>query len=135
MNRLAMGTVAVAALGILATGCNASATGSATPGNGGSTSTPASVAPADGVTPSQPSTGAGATTTTGTGTGVGAGTAKTTGTGTGTTTVPRCHSSGLTATVTGYDAGAGQRYARLVLQNTSGHACRMYGFPGLGLGN
>jgi hypothetical protein len=119
MNRLAMGTVAVAALGILATGCNATVTGSASP-DGGTTSTPVSAAPAGG------SGGSGTTghATTGTGSGGGAAGAAT----------PRCHSSGLSASVTGYDAGAGQRYARLVLRNTSGHACRMYGFPGLALG-
>ncbi|MFC4054800.1 DUF4232 domain-containing protein [Actinomadura syzygii] len=49
--------------------------------------------------------------------------------------ISRCRTAGLSAVVTGYDAGAGQRYARLVLTNTSGHSCRMYGWPGLGLGN
>ncbi len=126
MNRLAMGTLAIAAMGILATGCKATVTGSATPGNG--TSTPVTAAPADG---GNGGNGGNAGNGGGTTTSHPAPGHPTTG---GTTTTPRCHSADLRATVTGYDAGAGQRYARLVLQNTSGHACRMYGFAGLQLG-
>ena len=120
MNRLAMGTVAVAALGILATGCKATLSTSATaPSSAPGTAAPGTAAPAGGGTSSHP---AGSTSTS-------------TSSGSGSAAVPRCHTSGLTATVSGYDAGAGQRYARLILRNISGHACRMYGFPGLGLGN
>ncbi|WP_214411787.1 DUF4232 domain-containing protein [Sphaerisporangium fuscum] len=43
----------------------------------------------------------------------------------------RCHSSDLSARVGRQDAGAGQRYAPLVLTNTSARACRLYGYVGL----
>jgi ABC-type transport system substrate-binding protein len=116
MNRLALGTAAIAALGILATGCKATVTTSSGPTDG-TTSSPATAAPATGSTTKAPSSPH-----------------PTTGTTTTTTTYARCHSRGLHADVVGYDAGAGQRYARLVLVNISGHPCRMYGFPGLELG-
>jgi len=118
MNRLALGTAAIAALGILATGCKATVTTSSSPTEG-SGSTTATAAPVTGgtTTTTPPRTrrpGAPSTPTT--------------------TTYSRCHSRGLHADVVGYDAGAGQRYARLVLVNISGQPCRMYGFPGLELG-
>jgi hypothetical protein len=37
--------------------------------------------------------------------------------------------------VTGYNAGAGSRFAKLLFANVSGHSCKVYGWPGLGLGN
>src|ERR1051325_7166024 len=115
MNRLAMGTVAIAALGILATGCKATVTTSGSSPAEGSTTAPATAAPVTGGSTSttHPSTPRPTATT---------------------TSYSRCHSRGLHADVVGYDAGAGQRYARLVLVNISGHPCRMYGFPGLELG-
>lgn len=111
MNRFVMGTVAIAALGLLSTGCKASFTGdghngSVTVNGDGSSGNPSG----------HPVSG-----------GSNAGSAAGTG-------VPRCSTSALHATFAGADAGAGQRYVRLVLANVSGHACREYGWPGLGLG-
>jgi hypothetical protein len=37
--------------------------------------------------------------------------------------------------VTGYNAGAGSRFAKLLFTNVSGHSCKVKGWPGLGLGN
>ena len=45
----------------------------------------------------------------------------------------RCHTSELTGSLTGASAGAGQRYATLVLRNTGGRPCTVHGFGGLGL--
>jgi hypothetical protein len=36
--------------------------------------------------------------------------------------------------VTGYNAGAGSRFATLRFTNVSGHSCKVKGWPGLGLG-
>ncbi|MEV4097329.1 DUF4232 domain-containing protein [Streptosporangium saharense] len=46
-------------------------------------------------------------------------------------TAGRCRTGGLRASVGRVDAGAGQRYAPLVLTNTSGKSCWVYGFVGL----
>ncbi|WP_405084113.1 DUF4232 domain-containing protein [Microbispora sp. NBC_01389] len=43
----------------------------------------------------------------------------------------RCRTTGLRARVGRQDAGAGNRYAPLVLTNTSGGTCWVYGFTGL----
>jgi hypothetical protein len=45
----------------------------------------------------------------------------------------RCHTSMLAAHVSPGQPGAGQRYAGLVLTNTSGTRCQLYGYPGLQL--
>lgn len=45
----------------------------------------------------------------------------------------RCHTADLSAHLTGSDAGAGQRYAGLVLTNTSSKPCTLYGYVGIGL--
>jgi hypothetical protein len=45
--------------------------------------------------------------------------------------VARCRTTGLRARVAGQDAGAGQRYAKLVLTNASPKTCWVYGFAGL----
>ncbi|MBP2705306.1 DUF4232 domain-containing protein [Microbispora sp. RL4-1S] len=45
--------------------------------------------------------------------------------------VRRCRTTALKAKIDGQDAGAGQRYAALVLTNTSSSACWVYGYPGL----
>jgi hypothetical protein len=113
MNRFAIGTVAIAALGILATGCKADFSGDGHHG---------SVTVNDGNNNGS---------TSGTSGGSNGGTK---GGTTGGTTVARCHTSGLHAAFAGQDAGVGQRYLRLVLQNVSGHPCREYGWAGLGLG-
>jgi hypothetical protein len=46
---------------------------------------------------------------------------------------PRCHTAGLSARITPQDAAAGNRYATLVLTNTTGQACRIYGYGGVQL--
>jgi hypothetical protein len=45
----------------------------------------------------------------------------------------RCHTSELTGSLTGADAGAGQRYLTLVLRNTGGETCTIDGYGGVGL--
>lgn len=45
----------------------------------------------------------------------------------------RCHTSMLTGVVQQADAGAGQRYGELVLRNTSGQTCTLYGYGGMQL--
>jgi hypothetical protein len=44
-----------------------------------------------------------------------------------------CYSMGLHASLTGYDAGAGQRYVRLVLTNLTEHPCALSGWTALEL--
>jgi hypothetical protein len=51
----------------------------------------------------------------------------------GSRSLSRCHTSMLSASVVPGQPGAGQRYADLVLTNTSGVACRVYGYPGMQL--
>jgi hypothetical protein len=53
----------------------------------------------------------------------------------GPTTAPagRCHTSELTGSLGPETAGAGQRYATLMLRNTGGRTCTVHGFGGLGL--
>jgi hypothetical protein len=43
----------------------------------------------------------------------------------------RCHSSQLSASFGPQDAGAGQRYATIVLGNRSGRTCTVYGYGGM----
>jgi hypothetical protein len=142
MNRFALGTFAVAALALTATGCKAGVHVGA--------ASPASAAPVSaGSTPGGPDTspsavpvsgagGAGSGTGTGNGTGTGSGTGTVTVTGksggAGAVVTPRCHSAGFHVVVTGYNAGAGSRFAKLLFTNLSGHSCKVYGWPGLGLG-
>jgi len=45
--------------------------------------------------------------------------------------VPACTNADLVASFHHTDAGAGNRFGRLVLRNVSGHACRTGGFAGL----
>ncbi|MEU9834100.1 DUF4232 domain-containing protein [Streptosporangium sp. NPDC048047] len=49
----------------------------------------------------------------------------------GTAAPGRCRTGALSARVGRVDAGAGQRYAPLVLTNRFSGTCRVYGFPGL----
>ena len=53
--------------------------------------------------------------------------------GNGSQSIGRCHTSMLSARVVLGQPGAGQRYADLVLTNTSGASCRVYGYPGMQL--
>ncbi|MEV1007104.1 DUF4232 domain-containing protein [Streptomyces sp. NPDC049881] len=55
------------------------------------------------------------------------------GTETGAASDDWCTTDALSAEITGLDSGAGQRYAALVLTNTSDTACRTEGWPGLQL--
>ena len=126
MSRSVSGTLSAAALVVLATGCGggggpkagvtaplaSASSGDSAAASGG----PASAGPVPGSTHS-------------------AAPAPGTTSQAGAPTTPHCSSSALHATVTGYDAGAGQRYARLILTNVSGSTCRTKGWPGLGLGN
>ncbi|MCW2887688.1 MAG: hypothetical protein QOE54_5692 [Streptosporangiaceae bacterium] len=134
MNRFALGTVAIAALALTATGCKA---GVHVGAGGAASATPATARPIAGTTAA---TTAG-TTPGGSGAG-GTGTSPVAGHpsggvggsgGTG-TVITRCHSAGLHAVVTGYNAGAGSRFAKLLFTNVSGHSCKVRGWPGLGLG-
>lgn len=45
----------------------------------------------------------------------------------------RCHTGDLSGSVQNQDAGAGQRYADLVLRNDSGRPCTVYGYGGMQL--
>lgn len=47
--------------------------------------------------------------------------------------VERCHTSMLTGSLQNAEAGAGQRYAELVLRNTSNETCTLYGYGGMQL--
>jgi hypothetical protein len=51
----------------------------------------------------------------------------------GAASLPRCHTGGLAASFGRVDAGAGQRFVRLTLRNTSGHTCRTQGWIGMQL--
>jgi hypothetical protein len=47
--------------------------------------------------------------------------------------LPRCHTSGLSASLGRVDAGAGQRDVRLTLRNRAGRTCRTQGWVGMQL--
>lgn len=53
------------------------------------------------------------------------------GASTGSAAAKRCRTAALSARVGAVDAGAGQRYAPLVLTNKSARSCWVYGFAGL----
>jgi len=53
--------------------------------------------------------------------------------GTSTARTDRCHTSELTGSLGPETAGAGQRYATLILRNTGGRSCTVHGYGGLGL--
>jgi hypothetical protein len=42
----------------------------------------------------------------------------------------RCHTAGLSLSLQGVDAGAGNRFATLLFTNNAGVSCTFYGFPG-----
>ncbi|QXG76441.1 DUF4232 domain-containing protein [Modestobacter sp. L9-4] len=83
----------------------------------GSSSSPAESSPAGGTTSSRPA----------------GGTSSAAAPGTATAGPDRCHTSELTASLTGGDSGAGQRGATVVLRNTGGRTCDVEGFGGVGL--
>jgi Domain of unknown function (DUF4232) len=49
----------------------------------------------------------------------------------GAPSLSRCHTAGLSASLTPGDPGAGQRFATLMLTNTSTRACTIFGYGGL----
>jgi Protein of unknown function (DUF4232) len=116
-SRAAAAVLAVATA-ILAAGCGSS-------GSGGQTASPVSSDQAAG----SPSASASALPTSS----ANAGSSGTGSTGNAATGTSRCHTSMLSAHVTMGSPGAGQRYAFLVLTNTSTATCRVYGFPGMQL--
>ena len=59
--------------------------------------------------------------------------APTTPAGTSPARTDRCHTSELTGSLGPETAGAGQRYATLILRNTGGRTCTVHGFGGVGL--
>ena len=129
----AAATVLAAATVVLAAGCGgssgmaASQTPTASQSAGGSSAAPAAVTPAA-VTPA-------AVTPAATAQGNGGSTASAGSSGTQAQRPGRCHTSMLSAVVTLGNPGAGQRYAFLVLTNTSGVTCQVSGYPGMQLAN
>jgi hypothetical protein len=123
MQRIIWGTVAAAALAAALTGCDASFT--ASPSSNAS-SPPSSTSTRNGGSPhhSGPNGGSGTSTTTGTG-------SRPNGTG-----IRHCTTSDFRASVySNGNAGAGQRYATLQLENASRSSCTTGGWSGLGLAN
>jgi hypothetical protein len=55
------------------------------------------------------------------------------GTAGGSTSLPRCHTAGLRVYFAGGGVAAGSYSFDIAFQNRSGHACYVYGYPGLGL--
>ena len=110
----------MAAPALLAAGCAAHDTTSSSAATAGSA--PASTAPAGGSgagdAPGTPSASASAS--------PGRTTANPTPAGT-----PRCHTKDLTVRTGDGDGAAGTQYLALVFTNTSGHACTLYGYPGV----
>ena len=51
--------------------------------------------------------------------------------GAGAADAPRCHTAGLRLALGPGGAAAGSEYHALAFTNTSGHTCRMYGYPGM----
>lgn len=47
--------------------------------------------------------------------------------------IARCHTGDLSLRLTGGGSGAGQRYTGVVLTNSSGHRCTLYGYIGVGM--
>lgn len=111
-------TIAAAAI-VAAAGCGASPKGAAPV-----PSAPSSPAASPGATASAGPVSPGATGGSSGAAGAGGGTGQSSG---------RCHTSMLSAHVVMGQPGAGQRYAELVLTNSSGSSCRVYGYPGLQL--
>lgn len=112
----AIAVVALAGTAAAAAGCGLSSK-AATPTPPGSP--PASAGRTAGTGPASPAPTAGSP-------GAAAG-------GDGSPSPGRCHTSMLSAHVVLGQPGAGQRYADLVLTNTSGTVCRVYGYPGMQL--
>jgi hypothetical protein len=103
------------ALGAALTGCKVGDTG--TDPAGTRTNAGAGSAPAGG----------------GTAEGSGGGSGPGGGAGSGAGSLSRCHTRDLAARVGRLDGAAGSRSTTIVLTNASGRACRVYGWPGVGI--
>ncbi|MEU7883232.1 DUF4232 domain-containing protein [Microbispora bryophytorum] len=126
-------TAAAAALALLAAGCGTGTTPSAAAAPPARTTTPHTTTP---HTTTPPAAAPGRATAAGTASARYGTAARTTATQTTTAqsagaASQRCRATGLRARVGRQDPGAGNRYAPLVLTNTSGKTCWVYGFVGL----
>ncbi|MEU7916597.1 DUF4232 domain-containing protein [Microbispora bryophytorum] len=131
-------TAAAAALALLAAGCGTGTTPSAAAAPPARTTTPHTTTPHTTTphTAPPPAADPGRATAAGTASARYGTAARTTATQTTTThsagaASQRCRTTGLRARVGRQDPGAGNRYAPLVLTNTSGKTCWVYGFVGL----
>jgi hypothetical protein len=127
MPRIIWGTLAAAAVAATLTGCDASF--SASPSSATGSAAPSGSSTHDGGSPKGGGSGT-----------QGGGTSTRPGTGTGTGSRPggasACTTSDLQASVySNGNPGAGQRYATLQVENTSGSSCTTGGWSGLGLVN
>jgi hypothetical protein len=115
---------------LLISGCSFAASSGSEPAASSSSrsSTASSSSTAAGSTSAAPTTGGVAATSGGS-----AGTSGASPTTSGPGAVGRCHTSELSASLQPGSPGAGQRYATLVLTNTSGGPCTIHGYGGLGL--
>ncbi|MFG1827484.1 DUF4232 domain-containing protein [Microbispora bryophytorum] len=126
-------TAAAAALALLAAGCGTGTTPSAAAAPPARTTTPHTTTP---HTATPPAADPGRATAASAASARYGAAARTTTTQTTTTqsagaASQRCRTTGLRARVGRQDPGAGNRYAPLVLTNTSGKTCWVYGFVGL----
>ncbi|GGO31777.1 DUF4232 domain-containing protein [Microbispora bryophytorum] len=126
-------TAAAAALALLAAGCGTGTTPSAAATPPAKTTTPHTTTP---HTATPPAADPGRATAASAASARYGAAARTTTTGSTPTqsagaASQRCRTTGLRARVGRQDPGAGNRYAPLVLTNTSGKTCWVYGFVGL----
>ncbi|MEV4299480.1 DUF4232 domain-containing protein [Microbispora rosea] len=130
-------TAGAAILALLAAGCGTGTTPSAASAPPARTTTAHTTTPRTTTPRTSAQTTAPSAADTGRATAAGAASvrygaaARTTATGTGAAAPQRCRTTGLRARVGRQDPGAGNRYAPLVLTNTSGKTCWVYGFVGL----
>ncbi|MFI7030518.1 DUF4232 domain-containing protein [Microbispora rosea] len=126
-------TAGAAVLALLAAGCGTGTTPSAASAPPARTTTARTTAPhttaAQTTAPSAADTGR--ATAAGAASARYGAAARTTATQTTGAAPQRCRTTGLRARVGRQDPGAGNRYAPLVLTNTSGKTCWVYGFVGL----
>ncbi|GIH66167.1 DUF4232 domain-containing protein [Microbispora siamensis] len=122
-------TAGAAALALLAAGCGTSATTSAAAAPPARTTTPHTTTPYTATAP--PAVDTGRATAAGAASVRYGAAARTTATRSTGAAPERCRTTGLRARVGRQDAGAGNRYAPLVLTNTSAKTCWVYGFVGL----
>ncbi|QXJ24390.1 DUF4232 domain-containing protein [Actinomadura graeca] len=126
MHRIIWGTLAAAALATSLTACGSSSNAGTTSAGGTQPTSPGTPL-SDGPTTGTPGAGAPGAGTPGASAGAGGN-----GHGTGAGGL-RCTTPMLTASLTGYDAGAGQRYLTLVLTSKSSKPCTTGGWSGLAL--